>query len=1476
MKKRIRIITCYIALVAMMAMAFSSFKLSVLADPDHNDGDVEISEDNFKDETFRNYVSTNFDTSGNGWLDPDEISAVTSIDVSGMGISDLEGINFFINLATLSCNNNDLSVIPIDETRPLTVLNCSDNHISEVDLSCFPDLQELHIEQNAFASVDISNNADLVETYTNGNFTINREYDTVTYSGEGGLLLSADYDTNIVTGGDALFFVLFETNGGSEVAAKRVCDGDKVEKPDDPTKTDVVFDGWYDDSQLTSEYDFDTAVTSNTTLYAKWVDDVAIEATVTFETNGGTEITSQKVALGETATRPDPDPVKENFEFDNWYEDPELTTLYDFATPVNQDITIYAKWNEAIPKYTVVFIDRGTQLDKRTLARGDKIEKLNPDPEWKLHAFEGWFEDEEDVSSKWDFDTEVTRDVTLYSGWSVKTVYNVVDDFGAIPNDGRSDYEAFKDALAAAKQIDETITINVPKGTYNIDKTLFIYSDTKLILDSNATIISNCTEDTTGMLLGVSKDGTNHGGYDQIQNVEIAGGKWNRNSASDKLTNVFVLRHGQNISIHDVTVGGCTDHIINVSADKDVNISNVTFNNHIAYTGTLESFWGNHRYGDPERYAFVEAIHTDFAGSDEPDLYPADNTVCDGITVTGCTFDGALAGVGTHHESSYKTKNVTVTNCTFKSLKYGAAVNAFSFVGLTMTGNAITGSDVAIVSIESSGTIERNSVTTSGAVIDKYGVFHLQKSDVTVKSNTINSASKYAIRIKDGGKVTATSNTINNTSGVGIKVESGTSEAIITGNTINNVGDYGVFAKDVAGRVSIENNIFKGNGKVGVYLENCSSSSNTVKGNSIPFGSENNIVIVSSNGVASGNTLSNSAQHAINVTNGTVTLDNNTITGAKKNGIFALGGNITVTNNNINNSGEFGIRSKDNSSITVNNNKISNTTKYSVYITNSSKAVTISGNDVSGNKEEFGISIDSCSGNNIIQRNTVKSGSNAGIAVYNCSATVNDNNVTGVTGDAFQTYGADSSHVAKVTAKNNTFITSSTSAYDVHLLKYSNCVLDMNTLGTREINAAKEATYTITGFTGIKDGIYYENGLRSTRSGLVEVDNTWYYLKNGAVDTSATTLVEYKGKYYYVQQGVLVWGVQTLVQYYGTWYYVYNSTYDTSFTGVFNYGGTEYFIQKGVLKWGINGLTHVGNNNWYYLKNSAVDKSVTTLVNYSGAWYYVKNGKLDWSFTGVTNYGGTDYYIQKGTLKWGVNGLTNCGGTWYYLNNSAVQRGYTGLVQFSGKWYYVQKGELKWGVRTLVQYGGTWYYVNNSTLDWNYTGIIGYGGTDYYVQRGVLKWGVNGLTNCGGTWYYLNNSAVKRDYTGLVQHGSSWYYVQKGELKWGVRTLVQYGGTWYYVNNSTLDWNYTGIIGYGGTDYYVQKGVLKWGVNGLTNVGGTWYYLNNSAVQKGYTGLVEYNNTLYYVQKGVLEWGYNGVVTYKGKTYTVVNSIAIK
>lgn len=136
------------------------------------------------------------------------------------------------------------------------------------------------------------------------------------------------------------YTVTFDVDGGSAVTSQSVRSGAKATEPAAPTKAGYEFDGWYTSNTYTTEFNFDSAISADTTVYAKFVE----LFTVTFDTDGGSVVPSQTVADGSKATRP-ADPTKEGYTFVNWYKEAAFTNLFDFDDAITADTTIYAKFS---------------------------------------------------------------------------------------------------------------------------------------------------------------------------------------------------------------------------------------------------------------------------------------------------------------------------------------------------------------------------------------------------------------------------------------------------------------------------------------------------------------------------------------------------------------------------------------------------------------------------------------------------------------------------------------------------------------------------------------------------------------------------------------------------------------------------------------------------------------------------------------------------------------------------------------------------------------------------------------------------------------------------------------------------------------------------------------------------------------------------------------------------------------------------
>lgn len=137
--------------------------------------------------------------------------------------------------------------------------------------------------------------------------------------------------------------VSFDTDEGSDIASVEIAYDTKLEEPASPKKDHYSFLGWYTDEECTTEFDFDTPITSDITLYAKWK---LNEFNVSFNANGGNvSQTAKEVIYGE-AYGTLPTPSRTGYSFNGWYTAAIGGTKIAADTTVSaaSDHTLYAQW----------------------------------------------------------------------------------------------------------------------------------------------------------------------------------------------------------------------------------------------------------------------------------------------------------------------------------------------------------------------------------------------------------------------------------------------------------------------------------------------------------------------------------------------------------------------------------------------------------------------------------------------------------------------------------------------------------------------------------------------------------------------------------------------------------------------------------------------------------------------------------------------------------------------------------------------------------------------------------------------------------------------------------------------------------------------------------------------------------------------------------------------------------------------------
>ena len=238
------------------------------------------------------------------------------------------------------------------------------------------------------------------------------------------------------------YTINYDTDGGNILSSFKISKNGKILKPKDPVKEGYIFLGWYSDGK---KFDFDTKITKNITLEAKWQKieqdqeetptQEIINYTVTFNTVDGSTITPQEVESGKLATKPS-NPTKKGYTFNGWD--------FDFTTPITADITITAKWKKIVSstetnsnkpsnpnnsnstpvtvKYTVSFNSNGgSSVSSQTIVKDSKVtEPTNPTKSG--YTFIAWQID----GSNYNFNTPITKDITLVAKWEKNaSVYKI-------------------------------------------------------------------------------------------------------------------------------------------------------------------------------------------------------------------------------------------------------------------------------------------------------------------------------------------------------------------------------------------------------------------------------------------------------------------------------------------------------------------------------------------------------------------------------------------------------------------------------------------------------------------------------------------------------------------------------------------------------------------------------------------------------------------------------------------------------------------------------------------------------------------------------------------------------------------------------------------------------------------------------------------------------------------------------------------
>ena len=444
------------------------------------------------------------------------------------------------------------------------------------------------------------------------------------------------------------------------------------------------------------------------------------------------------------------------------------------------------------------------------------------------------------------------REVTVYPGCTAWEIQNALDknQFG---------------------QYDKLI-VKIPAGIYELNTTLYIYSNTTIIAEEGAMFRKmdnhNGKESYGPMLEGKLEN--DRGGYGNCHDIEIIGGVWDSIEVMDNTvgTESFRFIHCDNVLIKDAVICNVPagSHLIVLAGTRNAVIDNCEF----------------YGYGKGSASDHKEAVQLDVVHNSE--IVPTaqeyeitwDDLPCKNITIKNCYFHDFSRAIGSHtavkgvlHEGivisnnhitdmadtaiklfNYKdtvVENNIIENCVEGVLVYTDMKGLSSKDYMApLSGKVAAAPDTHNILIQDNSFKNlRMSGEDWGDAIRIMGSSKLPIIGVTVLNNTMEQMERYGVYATDAVDVTMTANQVNGVGRVGLYATTNCKKVTIKRNRVQDCGGYGIFmANSVGGNIygnTVKEAGLKDAEQInGIYIYKCSGTGksdavyiqkNTVEGN---------------------------------------------------------------------------------------------------------------------------------------------------------------------------------------------------------------------------------------------------------------------------------------------------------------------------------------------------------------------------------------------------------------------------------------------------------------------------------------------------------------------------------------------------------------------------------------------------------------------------------------------------------------------
>ena len=194
---------------------------------------------------------------------------------------------------------------------------------------------------------------------------------------------------------------------------------------------------------------------------------------VTFDTKGGSTVPVENVLNGQKATKP-ADPTRAGYTFGGWYTEETCTNPYEFTTPVQNALTLYAKWT--INQYTITFKPENGDEDTTITQDYDTPVTAPANPTRTGYTFAGW---NREIPA-----TMPAENMTVTARWTAVGSGSSGGGSSSSGGSSREDWEPSYAVSTPGKTENGTVSVNTKNARQGDRVTLTAKADPGYVLET--------------------------------------------------------------------------------------------------------------------------------------------------------------------------------------------------------------------------------------------------------------------------------------------------------------------------------------------------------------------------------------------------------------------------------------------------------------------------------------------------------------------------------------------------------------------------------------------------------------------------------------------------------------------------------------------------------------------------------------------------------------------------------------------------------------------------------------------------------------------------------------------------------------------------------------------------------------------------------------------------------------------------------